>query len=365
MPDGSPTLTGTRATPRRRPRYALTMREVPPGWLRAAVLSLAVVVGIVVSALALIVAGVPGEDLAEEFIVNTLSNPDSLRAILTQATPLALMGVAGALAFRVGFWNLGLEGQMILGAIFGTWVALHGASLPGALLWVMALAACVGGMLWALIPALLRLRLGVNEVIATLLLNYVAQNVLFFLIYGTWQDPVDSFPHSPPFPAAARLPELGGVGVALGIAVVVAVIAWWMTVGTRPGLYMKFVQANPGMAKAVGIPVRSTMLMAVLLSGAVAGLGGFCITAGEEGRLTQSFYAGYGFSGILIAFLAGNSPLAALPVAVAMAWLFVAGQSLQVFYQIPAAMVELIQAIIVICVAASEFAVRHRLQRVR
>ena len=363
MPDGVPVLT---APPRwRRPRFVLAMRENPSAWLRAGVLALAVLAGIALSAVALVVAGVPGDDLAEEFVVNTLSNPDSLRAILAQSAPLMLMGVGAALAFRVNFWNLGLEGQMIWGAIFGTWVALHRASPPGALLWVMAAAACLGGLLWALIPALLRLRLGVNEIIATLLLNYVAQNFLFHLVYGVWQDPVDSFPHSPPFPAAARLPELDGVGAALAVAIVVAAIAWWIAAGTRLGLYMKFVQANPRMATAVGIPVRLTMITAMLLSGTAAGLGGFCIAAGEEGRLTQSFYAGYGFSGILIAFLARNSPLAALPVALAMAWLFVAGQSLQVFYQIPAAMVELVQAIVVICVAASEFAMRHRLQRVR
>ena len=210
------------------------------------------------------------------------------------------------------------------------------------------------------------MRLGVNEIIATLLLNYVAQNFLFHLIYGVWQDPTDSFPHSPPYPDAGRLPHFGdGVSWALIVALVVAVLAWWIVAGTRLGLYMKFVQANPRMARAVGVPVGKTILAAVLLSGAAAGLAGFCIAAGEEGRLTQSFYAGYGFSGILIAFLARNSPLAALPVALALAWLFVAGQGLQVFYQIPAAMVELIQAIIVICVAASEFAMRHRVKWVR
>ena len=138
-----------------------------------------------------------------------------------------------------------------------------------------------------------------------------------------------------------------------------------MVGGTRLGLYMKFAQANARMARAMGVPVSLTILLSVSLSGAAAGLGGFVVAAGEQGRLTQSFYAGYGFSGILIAFLARNSPAVAIPVALAIAWLFVAGQSLQVFYQIPAAMVELIQAIIVICVAASEFAMRHRVKLVR
>jgi simple sugar transport system permease protein len=184
-------------------------------------------------------------------------------------------------------------------------------------------------------------------------------------VYGPWLDPKDSFPHSPAFPDAARLPAFGSVGAGLVIAMVMALAAWWLASGTRLGMYMRFVQANPRMAGALGVPLRATLLASVLLSAAGAGLAGFVIAAGEEGRLTQSFFAGYGFSGILIAFLARNNPLAAIPVSLAMAWLFVTGQSLQVFYQIPFSMVQLIQAIIVIAVAASEFSVRHSVRLVR
>jgi simple sugar transport system permease protein len=344
----------------------LTVRENPSAWRRALVLAVAVIAGVAISALVLIAAGVPASDLAEEFVVNTLTDPDSLRAVLSQAAPLLLVGVGAALAFRVNFWNIGLEGQMIFGAMAATWVGLHPVGPSWLLLFAMGLAACIGGAVWAVLPALLRLKLGINEIIATLLLNYVAQNLLLHLLYGPWHDPVDGFPHSAPLSAAGRLPVLGGgVSAALGVAAVAAVAAWWLAFGTRFGLYMRFAQANPRMAGALGVPLGATILASVLLSAAGAGLAGFCIVAGEEGRLTQAFYVGYGFSGILIAFLARNSPLAAVPVALAIAWLFVTGQSLQVFYQIPFAMVQTIQAIIVICVAASEFAMRHRMRLVR
>ena len=372
MPDTARIQFGKRSElPARWPRFVLSVRENPSARRRAAVLAGAVATGIVLSVLVLLAADVPGSDLANEFLVNTLSDPDSLRAVLAQTAPLLLVGAGAALAFRVNFWNLGLEGQMIWGAIAATWVALYLAGpsgpLPGAaVLPAMAAAACLGGMAWAVLPALLRLRLGINEIVVTLLLNYVAQDFLLQLVYGPWQDPSDSFPHSAAFPPDARLPDIGGgIGAALPFAVLAALAAWRLVSGTRFGLYMRFVQANPTMARAAGLPVRRTMLIAVLLSAAAAGLSGFCIAAGEEGRLTQSFSAGYGFSGILIAFMARNSPLAAIPVALAIAWLFVTGQSLQVFYQIPFAMVQLIQAIVVICVAASEFAVRHRLRWVR
>jgi simple sugar transport system permease protein len=343
----------------------VSVRENPSALRRTVALTVAVVCGVAISVLVLLAAGVSGSDLADEFLVNSFSDPDSQRAMLAQAAPLILVGAGAALAFRVNYWNLGLEGQMIFGGIFATWVVLHDAAPPGAMLWVMAAVACAGGVLWGLAPALLKLRLGINEIITTLLLNYVAQNFLLHLVYGPWLDPKDSFPHSPAFPDAARLPAFGSVGAGLVIAMVMALAAWWLASGTRLGMYMRFVQANPRMAGALGVPLRATLLASVLLSAAGAGLAGFVIAAGEEGRLTQSFFAGYGFSGILIAFLARNNPLAAIPVSLAMAWLFVTGQSLQVFYQIPFSMVQLIQAIIVIAVAASEFSVRHSVRLVR
>jgi simple sugar transport system permease protein len=365
MPEGAASL--PRAERRWRvPRLVLAVRENPSPGLRACVLIAAVAVAAALSALILIVAGVPAENLADEFVGNMLTDPDSLRAILVQAGPLILTGVGAALAFRVNFWNIGLEGQMITGAIAMTATVQHPFAPAALQLPLMALAACAGAALFALVPALLRLRLGINEIIATLLLNYVARNLLLFLVYGAWKDPVDGFPHSPAFPPEARLPVVqAGIGAALPVALLTAAAAWWLTYGTRFGLYMRFTQANPRMAGALGVPLRAAVLASVLLSAACAGLAGFCILSGEEGRLTQAFYAGYGFSGILIAFLARNSPLTAVPVALAFAWLMVTGQSLQVFYQIPFAMVQLIQAVIVICVAASEFAVRHRMRFVR
>ena len=142
-------------------------------------------------------------------------------------------------------------------------------------------------------------------------------------------------------------------------------LAGWLVLFTRFGFYVRFVHDNDRMALAAGVPLRAVIWSRVLLSGALSALAGFVIATAQEGRLTQSFFEGYGFSGILIAFLARNNPIAAMIVAVLVAVLFVTGRTLQVFYQIPFAMVQLIQAIIVICVAASEFLMRHRLHWVR
>ncbi|MET0350216.1 MAG: ABC transporter permease, partial [Rhizobacter sp.] len=184
-------------------------------------------------------------------------------------------------------------------------------------------------------------------------------------VYGAWKDPKDSFPYSPQFRAFERLPEFfGPSGAAVTLALVAMLAAWWFVNASRAGLYLRFVDANPRVAGAQGVPVQGMILGAVLVSGALAGVGGFLVAAGQEGRLTQGFYQGYGFSGILIAFLARNHPVAATVVALLVAQLFVAGRSLQVFYQVPFSMVQLIQAVIVIAVASSDFFIRHRIRRV-
>jgi len=346
-------------------RYTLEVRQQMSMPRQALVLGLAVLTGLLISGLILAAAGVPAGELFNEFVVSTLFDRQSLQAVLFQASPMIMVGLAASIAFRARFWNLGLEGQMVWGAIGATAISIFDVGPPALRLYLMVLAALACGLLWALGPALLKLKLGVNEIISTLMLNYVAGDFLLHLLYGSWKDPRDSFPYAPQFRAFERLPELfGPSGAAVLLALVVMLLAWWFVQASRAGLYLRFVNANPRMAQAVGVPVTRVILGAVLGSGALAGLSGFLVAAGQEGRLTQAFYQGYGFSGILIAFLARNNPIAATVVALLVATLFIAGRNLQVFYQIPFSMVQLIQAIIVICVASSDFFIRHRLRRV-
>jgi simple sugar transport system permease protein len=346
-------------------RYTLEIRQQMPWQQQALVLALAVLVGLAISGAILVAAGVPAGELFQEFIVATVFDAQSLQAVLFQAAPMIMVGLAASIAFRARFWNLGLEGQMVWGAIGATAVSIFEIGPPALRLPLMMAVAAGCGLLWAWGPALLKLRLGVNEIIATLMLNYVAGNFLLHLLYGAWKDPQSSFPHSPQFQAFERLPEFfGPSGAAVALALLAMVLAWWFVNASRAGLYLRFVHANPTMAGAAGVPVARMVLAAVLVSGALAGIAGFLVAAGQEGRLTQAFHHGYGFSGILIAFLARNHPVAATLVAVLIALLFVAGRSLQVFYQIPFAMVQLIQAIVVISVASSDFFIRHRLRRI-
>ncbi|MGJ7492620.1 ABC transporter permease [Variovorax sp. ZT4R33] len=372
MADAAVTVPAATAAPTtaKRPlasrRFALELRQQMAWHTQALILAVSLGIGMGVSAAILVAAGVPANELLNEFVLQTLFDTQSLQAVLFQAAPMILVGIAASMAFRARFWNLGLEGQMIWGAIGATAISFFDVGPAALRLPLMLVMAMALGLLWALAPALLKLKLGVNEIISSLMLNYIASNFLLHLVYGAWKDPKDAFPYSPQFRAFERLPEwFGNVSTAaIGLALVVAGLAWWFVGISRAGLYLRFVDANPRMADAVGVPVRRMILAAVLLSGALSGIAGFVVVAGQEGRLTQGFFAGYGFSGILIAFLARNNPLAATVVAVLVAALFVAGRNLQVFYQIPFSMVQLIQAIVVICVASSDFFIRHRIRAV-
>ena len=346
-------------------RYSIEIRQQLSWQRQALILGIAILAGMAISAAILMAAGVSAKDLLNEFIVQTFFDKQNLEAVLFQAAPMIMIGLGASIAFRARFWNLGLEGQMVWGAIAATAVSFYEIGPSLLRLPLMFCVAALAGLLWVLGPALLKLRLSVNEIISTLMLNYLASNFLLHLVYGAWKDPKDAFPHSPQFQPFERLPDfITGFSSAIPLALVVAGLAWWLVDVSRAGLYLRFINTNPRMADAVGVPVRKMMLTAVLVSGGLAGIAGFVVAAGQEGRLTQAFYSGYGFSGILIAFLARNNPLAASVVAVLIAGLFVTGRSLQVFYQIPFAMVQLIQAIIVICVACSDFFIRHRVRAV-
>ncbi len=345
-------------------RLHLEIRDHMPLWQQMLVVGSGVAAGLFISVCVLMTSGVGLSALWNEFVVFIFTNPRNLSAVMTQSAPLIIVGLAAAMAFKVRFWNIGIEGQMIFGAIGATFVATFDIGPESLRLPLMAIFAMLGGMAWIALPAILKLRLQVNEIISTLLLNYIAFNFLLHLLYGPWQDPVSSFPHSEQFAVFERLTSLnwGKLDFSLVVALGLVAVSFWLLISSRFGFLLNFIHSNPLMARAMGVRVAVLTLIAALSSGAFAGFSGFVVSAGIESRMTQSFFIGFGFSGILIAFLARNNPLTIVAVSLFVATLMIAGQSLQVFYQIPFATVQLIQAIVVICVAASEFFMRHRIR---
>ena len=341
----------------------LEVRQNFPEWLRIVIYIGSLIIGSVLAILVMSFAGIKPADLMQELTMLLFSGTRTWAAVLAQTAPLIIAGLATAVAFRANFWNVGLEGQMILGTIFASFIAIYDIGPESFRLPLMALAAMVGGVVWIAPAGFLKFKLGINEVITTLLMNYIAFNLLLHLLFGPWKDPVSGFPHSQQFDLAERLPGLGweNLSFALPMALLFVVVIWWVFSFSRVGYLLNFVSSNPNMAKAVGVPVLGLSVAAIIMSGAIGGMTGFTIATGVEFRMTKDFFSGFLFSGVLIAFLGRNHPLGVLVVALFMAMLVLLGQSLQVFYQVPFALIQLIQAIFIICVAASEFFLTYRM----
>jgi ABC-type uncharacterized transport system permease subunit len=272
----------------------------------------------------------------------TLFDSASLQQILVKATPFLLGALAVVVPARAGLVNVGGEGQIIIGAVaaagFGLAADQH---LPGGLMWVfMALAAMGAGAIWAGLAVLLRLTIGINEAVSTLLLNYVALDIMLYLIYEPWKDPSGAGqPTSRPLDSAARLPYIGDSDVHGGILVALAAAAlvWVLLTRTTWGFRLKIVGGNAEAARRAGLPVAGLLLSAMLVGGALAGLGGMIHFAGVEDKLRTGMTANFGYIAFLASWLARHRPLPVVGAALLLAAITVAGDSFQIDSGLPAA----------------------------
>jgi simple sugar transport system permease protein len=294
-------------------------------------------------------------DVYAEMWRSTVLNTNSLGQVLVKAAPLILAGLAVAVPARAGLVNVGGEGQVIMGAVAAGGVALAlDGTLPGGLMvLVMMLAAAVAGGLWAGLAAVLRLTVRVNEAITTLLLNYVAIDLLLYLIYQPWKDPKGSGqPATRQLAVGARLPLLGtsrvhaGFVVALvATAVIFALLRW-----TSWGFRLRVVGGNPEAARRAGLPVSALLLSAMVVGGALAGLGGMVHFAGAEFKLRPGMTLNFGYIAFLAAWLARHDPIKVAGAAVLLAVIAIGGDSLQVDSGLPAAAVNVLMGLVLVAV---------------
>ena len=287
--------------------------------------------------------------------------------LLVKMTPLMFTGLAVAFAAQMRLWNIGAEGQFHMGTLALTWVALHyDGELPdGILIILMFVMAMIGGGLWGSIPGFLKARFGVNDIITSLLLNYVAVAGLDHLLFGAWRDPnTNNFPITREFSEAAQLPTFGNTSIHGGLFIAfifVAIIAWilWKT---RLGFQIRLTGDNPDAARYSGVNIRTLTLLVFAVSGAIAGLAGFSEVSGIHYRLQQNISIGYGYTGIIVAWLARNHPLGVVLSAFFMSIVFVSAEVLQIEYGLPISMVYLYQGIILFTVLGSEIFTEYRLR---
>lgn len=241
------------------------------------------------------------------FLVDPLSSRVSAIEVLVKATPLLLTGAAVTFAFAGGYWNIGAEGQLYAGATAATAIGLqmHGISL-----WVALPAMIIGGflagVLWALIPALMKVKLAIDEVVTTLLLNSVALFIVSALLNGPWRDPISQWPQSPEIAPSAIFPRIiprSRLHLGFILAIVIILILWFVLTRTAFGLRMRAVGLGAEAARFAGINVERTMLISALASGGIAGLAGMGEVAGIHYHLIDAISPGYGYTGIIIATL--------------------------------------------------------------
>jgi len=297
-----------------------------------------------------------------------LGDANGLAETLVKTTPLLLAGLGVAVAFRMQLWNIGAEGQLYLGAVAAAGVALF--LLPDApaavLIPAMVVAGLVGGGAWALIPGALRAYLGANEIITSLMLNYVAVLFAEWLVHGPWRDPqAFGFPGTPSFPGAAWLPRWGTTRVHLGLAfgVIAALLLWGLLRRTRWGYEIAVIGHNPRAARYAGLPTRRTILTVMAVSGALAGLAGMSEVAGIGHQLQRNLSPGYGYTAIIVAWVGRLHPLGIVAVAFALAALLVGGDQIQMSMGLPAAIGPMLQGLILFFLLGGEVLTRYRLRR--
>jgi ABC-type uncharacterized transport system permease subunit len=314
----------------------------------------AVIFSFILCSILLLAVGANPVTVYAELLFGPFTSLYWISELILKVTPLLLCSLAVTLALKVRFWNIGAEGQFCIGACAATGIALTLGGLPKyILLPLMMLGGFAGGSLWGAIPSVLKVKLRVNEIITTLLMNYIAAQWLNHLVYGRWRGS-DGFPYTEVFKRSAFLPNLfegAHIGIFFGIAISVSL--FFVFGRTRFGYKAKVVGENTRAARYGGINVGVVTFVVVMLSGGIAGLAGMSDVSGMHHRLNPNILLGYGYTGIIIAWLSRNNPLWVLVVSMLFGILAVGGDIIKV-YQVPNAIVKTLQGAIFLSVLAAD-----------
>jgi ABC-type uncharacterized transport system permease subunit len=304
------------------------------------------------------------------FIIAPLATVSGLSELALKATPLMLCGLGLAVCFRANVWNIGAEGQLIAGAIVGGGIALLATpESPRAwFVWVL-LGSMIGGALWASITAWLRDRFNANEILVSLMLVYVAQQLVSWLVQGPWRDPNGyGFPQTELFATAARVPILfegSRLNAGGALAVLASAAIWWLLARSVIGFQLKVVGLAPRAAHYAGFSSRRSLWIAFLISGALAGLAGGLEVAGPIGQLTGTISPGYGFAAIIVAFVGRLHPLGVILASLVMALFYIGGELAQSRLGLPSALTGVYQGLLLFFLLACDTLVNYRVQSIR
>lgn len=346
---------------------SIRIERIPaPVWARPLIPVLGVLLTFVITAGLVLLVRVNPLEAYYYFLLEPLSGRVSAIEVLVKATPLLLTGAAVTFAFTGGYWNIGAEGQLYAGATAATAVGLLMEGVPAWLaIPALILAGFAGGMLWALLPALMKVKLAIDEVVTTLLLNSVALFGVSALLNGPWRNPISQWPQSPDIAAGAIFPKLlprSRLHLGFLLALILIVVLWYVVNRTAFGLKMRAVGLSPAAARFAGIPVERTLLTCALVSGGIAGLAGAGEIAGIHYHLIDAISPGYGYTGILVATL-GTLNLWGVALAAGFIGLIDTGaQSVSRALGVPVYLGDVIQATLLLVTLAVLLLQRYRIR---
>jgi ABC-type uncharacterized transport system permease subunit len=352
-------------------RLELIPRLTVAPWMRAAASVAAFVISFLVAGLVIWLMGRSPAAAFDVYVVQPLSDPWSIQELIVKATPLALIAIGLSYCFRANLWNIGAEGQYVMGAVFGSWLALktHGTDAGFWVLPLMLILGIVGGALYGLIPAFLKTRFGVNEILTSLMLVYIAQLTLDYLARGPWRDPKGfNFPQSVTFDPSATLPTIfeGGRVHWGAVFALLAVLATAVIVGRSLfGYRLRLAGDAPRAARFAGFDAKTTTLLVFAISGGLAGLAGIAEVSGQIGQIQPSISPGYGFTAITVAFLGRLNAFGILVASLVVALTFIGGESAQILLKLPLDLTQAFQGILLLCVLAADALVSYRIRLVR
>ena len=347
--------------------WKLEARPEPSAFWRIASPLLALVLTVILGLLLFLVLGKDPVKGLQVFFWEPIRSAYALGELVVKATPLLLIALGLALCFRSNVWNIGAEGQYVMGAVFAAGVALLADKTSSGWFFIpVLLAGVVGGMCWAAIAAWLRDRFHANEILVSLMLVYVAIMVLGFLVYGPWKDPLGyNFPQSKTFEAATQVPRMfKGSRVNIGVLLALAGVAamWVFLFRTRAGWAQQIGGLAPAAARYAGFSSRRAIWLALLVSGACAGLAGALEVAGPIGQLTPYVPVGYGFAAIIVAFVGRLHPLGMVFSAILMSMFYIGGELAQSRLGLPKSLTGVFQGLLLFCLLACDVLMNYRLR---
>jgi ABC-type uncharacterized transport system permease subunit len=348
-------------------RVRLERRQETPVYVQILLPLIAVVVALLLCSVLVWLAGANVLEAYSLLFLSTFATTYDLQDTLVKASPLLFTGLAVVVAFRAKFWNIGAEGQLMAGAIAACWIGER-AWLPAfSLVPLMIVGAAIFGALWALLPALLKVKLKVDDVVSTLLLNFIMLYGVTALLEGPWRDPKSGYPNAPSVRSEAEFPIVAGVTVHLGVllALVAAIVIWWVLTRTTVGFRIRAVGHNPAASNYAGISVSRIIVIAALISGALAGLAGAGEVGGVRYQVTSDLSSGYGYAGIVIATLAELNPIGAIPAALFFAVVFNGAGTMSRSLGVPIYLADVIQGTALMTMVAMRLFATYRLRVVR